>query len=363
MRGANVRIRVVAAGSAAHEGPGFVDDAKSVEYEGDIETEITDVVAGSGLVDRGTFEESAVFPNRGRSLIEFPSYITETLYIKKDVYIRDAESMTKLEATKFGRLDPERPGSAGGTTGEFFLFERPQDFGDVVQAAQRPEIVRESEGQMILEVTFPAGELLPPGFEDLDEAAGEFVVTSDGRPKQLTVTASGPDSRLESVYRFVRWNGKVKIETPKRADLDPTPFIDEDAIAEYTDAALYQPGAIPEGWVVDLADVLPPEQTGGTCDEVEVDYVDPEDESAGYLYIYMYPAACALGALPGSEEFVAGPYRGFSYEDEFGVYYELDVNGTWLEIDTDLPADVLMQMLSNLVPLDLANPPPATIPT
>jgi hypothetical protein len=61
---------------------------------------------------------------------------------------------------------------------------------------------------------------------------------------------------------------------------------------------------------------------------------------------------------------VAGPYRGFVAEDpEFPgeLFVELDVNGTTLQVNTDLSLDVLTQVLSNLVPLDLANPPPATV--
>ncbi len=342
----------------------FVDDAKSVKYTGEIEEEVTDAVAGSGLVDRATLEESAAFPNRGQSLIEYPNFVTETLYVKKDVYIRDADSLTQLEGTKFGKLDPERPGSSGGATGEFFLFERPQDLGDALQSAQRPEILREGDGQTLLEVTFPAAELLSPGFEPLDEATGELLVTSEGEPKRLTLTASGPDSRLEVVYKFSRWNGRVTIEAPKKADLDPTPFIDEEAVAEYQDVPLYQPAAIPEGWVLDFADVLPAEETPEGCDQVEIDYVDPEDEVAGFMYIYLFPTACAFGAPGGSEEFVAGPYRGFVEEDpEFPgeLFVEIDVDGTTVQVDTDLSVEALMQVLSNLVPLDLANPPPATV--
>ncbi len=343
----------------------FVDDAKTVEYEGDIETEFSDPAAGGGaFVQRGTLEESAIFPNRGRSVLEFPDFLTETIYVKKDVYIRDGESRTKLEETKFGKLDPDAPGSILGTTGEFALFERPQDLGDALQAAQRPEILREGDGQLLVSVTFPPGELLSSGIEPFEEATGELVVTSEGRPKRLTLNASGPDSRLEVAIRFTRWNGRVRIEAPKRADLDATPFIDEEAVAAYEDAALYQPGEIPDGWEAAVADVITAEQSVEGCAQVEVLYVDPEDELAGYMDMYMFPTACGSGAPPGSEEFIAGPYRGFTYRDpQFGgAFYEIDVNGTRVQVDTDLPAEVVASILADLVPLDLDNPPAATAP-
>jgi hypothetical protein len=343
----------------------FVDDAESVEYSGEIESEYADPFGSpSSIVDRGTLEESARFPNRGRSVVDLAGFVTETLYIKKDVYIRDGDSIAQLEDARFGKLDPERPGATSGVPGEFFLFERPQDLGDALQAAQRPAIGRERNGLTLLEVSFPPTEILPIVGGVFEEAAGELAIASDGELRRLKLTATGPDERLEVTLTFERWNDKVKIEAPKRADLDPTPTLDEESVAEFNDVPLLQPAAIPEGWVLDFADVLSAEETPEGCDQVEVDYVDPLDEFAGFVYVYIFPTACASGAPGDSEEFIAGPHRGFIGQDPTfatDVIAQLDVNGTTLQIISDLSKDQLAALFAELVPLDLASPPPATL--
>jgi hypothetical protein len=341
----------------------FVNDATSVDYEGEIETEYADPnSAGSRSVDRGTFEEAAVFPERGRSLVELSGYFTETIYVGSDVYLRDGDSRAQLEKRKFEKLDASDLGVPGGAAPAFPLFQRPQDLAAALRAARRPEIVGAAGNHTVLEVRFPPAQLVPPGLDLFDVAAGRLVTTSEGQPKRLVVKARGPDSRLHISYEFSRWNGPVSIDVPSASDVDLTPFLDEEAIDAYDDAELYQPAAIPEGWVVDLAWIVAADESTEGCKQVEIDYVDPVDPTEGFMELYLFPTECGIDPPRDSEEFVAGPYRGFIYEE--GVESrtaEFDVSGTRVQVVSDLSAQQLARILADLIPLDLANPPPATI--
>ena len=92
---------------------------------------------------------------------------------------------------------------------------------------------------------------------------------------------------------------------------------------------------------------------------MELDYVDPDDEEGGYLYIYELPLTCAdLQPPVGSQPLRAGPNRGWvTMDPEEGVTAQITVGSTVLNVETDLIPAELARVLGHLVPLDFAVTP------
>ena len=207
-------------------------------------------------------------------------------------------------------------------------------------------------------------------FEELDSLTGTLELTArdDGRVDRMVVDARGEaddgstfEARVD--FRFSGWGDVVDIAAPDESDIDPTPSVEEERVAGFADAPLLQPAGIPERWVLDFGDVIPADDTAEECDQVELDYVDPDDEDGGYLYLYELPLTCAdLQPPAGSQPFQAGPNRGWVVADpEEGVTAQIRVDRTVLNVDTDLVPAELARVLGQLVPLDFAVAP-APIP-
>jgi hypothetical protein len=349
----------------------YVDEAESVEYTATGEALVLSPNPGEGTYSyRGSAEDSAVFPNRGHSLIEFDGFFTEMLYIGKDVYFRDAPTHEELMGLRFAKVDLEEDDILTGQ--DFFLLQRPQDLDDVLEAAGDPEIIDREQGRVLLQLRFPARMLEPLALETFTDVDGRLEVARNGRPERLVVDASASSTRMELDYRFSRWNRDLTITAPPKSERDPTPVIDEEQVAAYTETPLYQPAAIPRGWVLDYAEVVPAGETGHGCRDVNVDYDEPDGE--GFILTFQLPLACADDsptmtvegdAVIPRRDFTTGPYRGYIEDDpDFPGDYSvaLDVNGTRFEAETTgVTEEQVAQILATLVPLDLANPPPATI--
>ncbi|HEX7275953.1 MAG TPA: hypothetical protein VF244_01130, partial [Acidimicrobiales bacterium] len=165
------------------------------------------------------------------------------------------------------------------------------------------------------------------------------------------------DSRLDMEYSG--WGEPVTIEAPSDTEIDRTPWVEEEVIADFLDVPLLQPRGIPEGWVLDYADILPAGDYDEACDQVEIDYIDPDAED-GYLYLYESDVDCAdTEAPPDSEPFTAGSNRGWIEADEDGGYAfaQIVVGRTVIEADTDLSPAALAQVLSQLRTLDFTVEP------
>ncbi len=225
----------------------------------------------------------------------------------------------------------------------------------MIGRARHPRLVRRGDGLTTVAV-------------DVDEFEGDvfLVITDAGRPTRLLASYRDEDEADTTAVDFDHWNGTVSIEEPAGADVDPTPFIDEEDVAAYDDAALFQPRVIPEGWVLDSANVLADfsfegDEVGG-CDTVSITFFDPEDEEgSGYLSLYLAPASCASERPGSADDFVAGPNAGWIELEEGFATGVLTVGSTVVQFDSGLSDVDLTTILADLVPLDLANPPAATL--
>jgi hypothetical protein len=110
--------------------------------------------------------------------------------------------------------------------------------------------------------------------------------------------------------------------------------------------------------VLDFAGVVPEEMTAEGCEQVELDYIEPNDPDNGYLTLYELPKSCGDLALPrGSQPFKAGRATGWVDESRDGVTAQILVGDTVVQAETDLPVDGLARILADLVPLNLAATP------
>ena len=243
----------------------------------------------------------------------------------------------------------------------FDQFGRPTDIPRIVEAAHRPLVERRYDDATVLRCELRIDDAFIRGGDQVDEATVELTVREDGQLERLLLRFSGDPGNGRLDYHLSDWGEPVQIEAPPEAEIDPTPEIDEEAVANFKDAPLLQPRAIPEGWEQTYATVLEADETEEDCRQVEVDYEDPDDPEDGYLYIYELPRACAdLDPPRRSRPFRAGPNSGWIDEDdEDGVRAQLVVGATVLQVDTDLDPAVLATVLSQLVPLDLNKPPTA----
>ena len=322
----------------------FAEAADSVEYRGAQQLKFDAESTGNETVERTAFHEAAVFPDRSHSLAVYEDSAFEAIAVDGLLYSRDAADRGALAGTPWGEAE--------GDAGFFALPAPPQDLPDLLAGARSPRRVGHEDGSTTLRVT-------------VEEIEPDLVLTvaDDGRLAALGY-ASDDEFGSEAVQIvFERWNGDVDIEAPDASDIDPTTLIDEDEVAAYDDAPLYQPRAIPEGWVLDSASVLPDFATtdaGDPCATVMLFFLEPDD-AEGYLSLYEAPAECALPRPQRADDFSAGPNNGWLADEGEFLEGTLVVDGTMLQFDTDLTPEALSLLLGDLAPLDLADPPPATL--
>ncbi|MGH8985139.1 MAG: hypothetical protein ACRDY6_14850 [Acidimicrobiia bacterium] len=322
----------------------FVEQADSVEYRGAQQLRFDAEGTGNETVERTTFHEAAVFPDRSHSLAVYEDSAFEAIAVDGLLYSRDAADRDALDDAPWEEAE--------GEAGFFVLPAPPQDLPDLLAGARRPRLVGHEDGITTLRV---AVEEIEPDLV--------LAVADDGRLAALGY-ASDDEFGSEAVkIVFEHWNTNVDIVAPDDSDIDPTPLIDEDAVAAYDDAPLYQPRAIPEGWVLDSATVLPDFATtdeGAPCETVMVSFLDP-DNGEGYLSLYQAPDECALPRPQRADDFAAGSNDGWIADELDFLEGTLVVDGTMLQFDTDLTPEALSVLFGDLVPLDLSNPPPATL--
>jgi hypothetical protein len=125
-------------------------------------------------------------------------------------------------------------------------------------------------------------------------------------------------------------------------------------IASWDDSDLVMPASVPDGWSLTFAGILPASETKEGCDQVELDYEDPNDKDRGFLYLYEFPNKYAK-PLPNGSPFTAGAYSGATrYSDEEGLVAQITVGETTVQATTDLSVAELRFVLEALAPLDLS---------
>ena len=340
------------------------DAAKNVSFTGRLRIESEDPEEGGSFIDRVTIKGSARLPNNARYTVEGSGFASEVIALGEVFYTRDAEKASDLEAKKWAETDLGEDDARSGVirdeggAGEADLAD-PVGLLRTLHAATDPVLVRRSKQSTTIRATVDPKRAYSADLAgEVTSATIELTLRDEKQIDRAVLTAKGDGGSVTADYEFADWGKPVDVAAPSRADLDPTPGLEEEDIAAYKRAKLYQPRGIPAGWVLDAAGVLPREVTVEDCEQVEIDYIDPDDPDAGYLTLYQLPKSCAdLDAPRGSQPFRAGRYLGFVEEDAGGALAQIVVGETVVQAETDLPVDGLARILADLIPLDLAVEP------
>jgi len=126
------------------------------------------------------------------------------------------------------------------------------------------------------------------------------------------------------------------------------PAIDRRAIAKLP-YMIYVPSALPHGWVLEGAGVVPAITGNTTCNTLEIDY-RPPNSAVPVMQVYEVPTACGEGVPPGSQAIQAGPFSGFIGTDpvsrEAGL--RLYAGGTTIIAYADVDQATLIRTFSSL---------------
>lgn len=345
----------------------FVKAHPSAAFTGDLRVEAADAPgSGSSSVLRFHVEGVSRFPGRARLIATAGSDAgaAEVVAIDGKQYERQADSKDGLAKEKYAEVKQDTSAARGGVVGGRNLqqdadrLSAPNTIGDVIAKAETPVIVSQAKGVNVITAKLSASKAFGALGDSIKEARLTLTALNDGTVQRTAVTLKNSQVNVSIDYRWSKWGESVVIEAPTAAEIDATPGIQEEKVAAFKDAPLFQPAALPTGWVLTGADVLSADETAENCPEVEVDYEDPTSQDSGYLTIYQLAASCAdPTAPPGSSAFVAGPYRGFAQVDQGETDAQFLAGRTVIQVQTDLTPAQVAQVMGHLVPLNLAKAP------
>lgn len=322
--------------------------------------------AGASVVQRLRLDGVARLPSEARYTVDDGAAVSEVLVVDGRAFTRTAGRQAPLDETKWAEeTDTDRDASGvvrpeGAALPDPRDVGEPQDVGRLLDAIRAP---RRAPGATVVQGAVDVRAAFGGLADTMESATVDLTTGPGGRLDELTLRIEGTEVDLTGRYRFSEWGVDHDIAVPPPGLVDRTPSLDEEGIAAYDDAPLLQPAALPAGWKLVSAGIVTAEESAEGCAQVSVDYENTQGES-GFLYLFLLPASCeGLDGSPrGARPFTAGRYRGFAVVDGPSTFVQLTVGRTVVQADSDLdPAD-LARLLARLVPLDLAAPPPATLP-
>lgn len=354
---------------------GFVASSHSVRFSGDGKTEFFSGRSGrqggrsSSYVNRFTFSGSAADPEGYRVTSQGDGWAAEVLAVDGAVYLRTAERQRDLDEEKWQRVDSVDADRVSGVlrspTGPQSTFEGLSALRTMLGATRAPRLLRWEGDVGVIAAPVDVSRLGEAG-EHLSELDIELFVGDDGRPERIIADSRGRVPEVGALdidvdYEFSGWRSPLVIAAPAGDEVDATPEIAEEEVAAFRDATLFQPSGIPDRWIMSGASVLAAEHTAEGCEQVELDYTDPDDDEGGYLTLYQLPASCAdPEPQPGSSPFAVPPGQGWVTSDpDEGVRAQIQVGDTVVQAQTDLPPEELAVVLGRLTPLDLDTRPGA----
>ena len=345
----------------------FVAAQKTAAFRGQLRIESKDPESeGGSFVDRARIRGKARLPDQAQYRLVSDGYASEIITLGERIFTRDAPGADALEKKKWSALEPNVDDARSGVVRPDAPTQAVDAVGDplglfrTLEAARRPVLVSREGKIAVVKADVDAERAFGAVIEGaVDRATVELTLKGKALDR-IVLAATGDAGSLRADYVFTGWGQPVTVAAPADKDLDPTPGIEEEEIADFKAAKLLQPRGIPAGWVLEFAGVLPADQTAEGCRQVELDYTDPEDPDEGYLTLYEMPKTCTDMDLPrGAEAFEAGRWRGWVDDSPDGLLAQILVGDTILQAETDLSADSVARILAELVPLNLAVAPAA----
>jgi hypothetical protein len=341
----------------------FARTQRQASFTGRLRIEIGPRGEGESVVEQGRVRGTVHLPDRARYVLTDAETVTELITVGDTFYERHAraDDGAALAREKWASSDPseadERSGVVRppGPSGAEELFGDPIHLFRTLGAARRPVEVSAGNDARVIRADVDPVAAFGVDAPDAPDRAHLLVTVRGTRLDRLVLIGAGDEGNARIDYRFTDWGSPVEIAAPPRRDLDPTPDIAEEDIAAFDEVPLLQPRGIPEGWGLVAAVVLSADETVEGCEQLEIDYVDPEDPDEGYLTLYEFPKSCAdleppRGARPLASGWVMET-------DDDGVLAQLIVGDTVVQAETQLSVEQLGRILSDLVPFDLGAPP------
>ena len=337
--------------------------------------------------------EAEVAGSDWRARADSGDYYNEIVAVDGDLYFRAEVDEDALADEPWELLPTEQMSDAG--IDDFMLDDMPpeeeEDFfvsalgalylGDFSEAAglagttlvPLPAGLVEAIGDLtdVEVVSFAEGEVRlrgvrhPPAYLDASfpgaapDGVFEIVLGDHFRPKALRLTVEGRHARHVNEISFADWGADITVDVPE-GEIDETPWIDEEAVAEAADGLgpIVWPTVVPDGLVLTDIYAYSGDESPEGCDQIDLTYGPPPDDEAAFdewlesddwLDVYLLPLDCALDY--DDTPFAVGDY-GPALVREVDGLLEVQVDTTVVQFDTtyedDLPA-----MVASLQPFDL----------
>jgi hypothetical protein len=370
-------VVVLTNGDDDGDGPGGTADAgdDGAAQDGELAGALT--AAGRALTDAGTFSYEAtsrlegpdpstldesivldrdmsgdvVLPDAVRQRVSGSDGVTyEHITIGSDLavktWLRDTAYPDQLDARPWAEVE-------GGSSGELELSLLPAWLEGATDPRDEGE---DGDGNRVIAAGVPPRLINELGPEvtviDVDL---EVTLDGDGVPHRVEIVVSATDTVVEASYDIVRVGGDVQVAPPSAAELDATPWVNEQDLDAFEGPTPLGLSRIPEGWVMAGAYVTP-DPTGGPCPSAAVDYTNLDDPVGQFLWIDVMDAGCM--APPEGEAIDVPGFSGAVADEPDGTRWgTVSSADTVVMFSTDLSVVDLRIVLANLGPLD-----PAAVP-
>jgi hypothetical protein len=239
----------------------------------------------------------------------------------------------------------------------------------LVSAATDPVLEEELEdGTVVLRTRLaPLTEYERSSKEPIPSVDLTLRLDEADRPLEARFSASAGDATADVEVRFDDWGADLTVEPPSESDVDKTPWIQEEALAEADATLMVAPAVLPSGgWVLSdayrlLAD---PEYEG--CESVELTYSSDADralqesietlsseeldaswQDLDYLSLSTSTLECMqeVDETPFDDELGGFPARGGD------GFWEVQVGDASVYINTTLPREAIAPMVETLGPV------------
>jgi hypothetical protein len=248
----------------------------------------------------------------------------------------------------------------------------PRSLAVALGTLEDAEVVSRSDAGVTIRATRRApAEVIEAFDRPVPDGRFEVVLDAHDRPVSLTLTVENASAKHTSRVGFSDWGATVTITAPAESEIDPTPWLDEEALAEARAGITpVRPTVLPEG--IELQEIYPvaaaeAAEMGAVerCAQLNLAYGPPIDPAAledpravaelgtwdDYVAVYLLPASCAQRADDT-------PFRRGDYGDaavrtiEHGTL-EVLVGDTVVQIDTSYEGETLAALVTSIQPFDL----------
>lgn len=286
-----------------------------------------------------------------------------------DDEIVDGMLVSMVAAVYLAGLGDVGPASGGGLVP---FATDPRALAAALGSLQDAEVVSRSGAGVTIRATRRApAEVIEALDRPVPDGRFEVVLDADDRPVSLTLTVENESAKHTSRVDFSGWGATIIITAPAESEIDPTPWLDEEALAEARAGITpVRPTVLPEG--IELQEIHPmaaaeAAEMGAVegCAQLNLVYGPPIDPAVlddpgavaelgawdDYMDVYLLPASCAERA--DDTPFRRGDYGDAAVRNVEDGTLEVLVGDTVVQIDTSYEGETLAALVTSIQPFDL----------